>query len=34
MSLPVDELMEVAKEVSRIAKKQRVRTGDKNRRRG
>ena len=34
MELPVDELMEVAKEVSRIVKEQRVRTGDKNRGRG
>lgn len=33
MSLPIDELMEIAKEVIRIAKEQRVRTGDKNRRR-
>lgn len=33
MSLPMDELMETVKEVSRIAKKQGVRTGDQNRRR-
>lgn len=33
MTLPLDELMETVKEVNRIAKKQRVRTGDKNRRR-
>ncbi len=32
MALPLDELIEIAKEVSRIAKEQRVRTGDKNRR--
>lgn len=33
MSLPMDELMETVKEVNRIAKEQRVRIGDKNRRR-
>lgn len=34
MKLPIDELMEVAKEVSRIAKEQRIRTRNKNSRRG
>lgn len=34
MELPIDELMEVAKEVSRIAKEQRIRTRNKNSRRG
>lgn len=33
MSLPIDELMETVKEVNRIAKEQRVRIGNKNRRR-
>lgn len=32
MELPIDELLEVAKEVSRIVKEQRVRARNKNRR--
>ena len=32
MSLPLDELIETVKEVNHIAKEQRVRTGNKNRR--
>lgn len=33
-NIPVSELFEIAKEVSRIAKEQRVRAGYKNSRRG
>lgn len=34
MTLPLDELMETVKEVNRIAKEQRVRVSNQNRRRG